>query len=81
MTALAADRDTPLRKAQDFFYSMADNVKIYAGSLVVLDTAGNAKPGVSGTGLVAVGRAKTTIDNTMLARGRAVQYRRRDGLL
>lgn len=39
------------------------NVKIWAGALVVLD-AGTAAPGRAATGLVALGRAEATIDNT-----------------
>ncbi|HWQ09627.1 MAG TPA: hypothetical protein VN436_10980 [Holophaga sp.] len=64
MTALAADRNTAQRYARDFLDPMAASVKIYAGSLVVLDASGNAKPGVTGTGLVARGRAAETVDNT-----------------
>lgn len=64
MTALAADRNTAQRIARDFSDPMAASVKIYAGSLVVLDASGNAKPGVTGTGLVARGRAAETVDNT-----------------
>lgn len=39
------------------------NVKIYAGALVVSD-GGVAAPGRTATGLVAIGRAEQTIDNT-----------------
>ncbi len=41
-------------------YPMLANTTIYQGSLVVLDSAGFLKPGVSATGLVAVGRACKT---------------------
>ncbi|MBN8533847.1 MAG: hypothetical protein J0L51_07120 [Rhizobiales bacterium] len=39
------------------------NVKIFAGALVVND-AGVAAPGRTATGLVAIGRAEQTVDNT-----------------
>lgn len=44
-------------------YPVKASVKIFAGSLVVLQ-AGYAKPGVTGTGLVAAGRAESTVDNS-----------------
>jgi len=51
------------------------NVKIYQGSLVVLD-AGYAKPGVTGTALLAAGMALETVDNTGEADGfKTVQVR------
>ncbi len=42
-------------------YPMLASTTIYQGSLVVLSTAGFAKPGVSATGLFAVGRACRTV--------------------
>jgi hypothetical protein len=39
------------------------NTKVYAGSLVVID-AGYAAPGRIATGLIAIGRAEKTVDNT-----------------
>jgi len=44
------------------------NTKVYAGSLVVID-AGYAAPGRAATGLIAVGRAEETVDNTGGAAG------------
>lgn len=64
MTALAADRNTARREARCFQDPMAASVKIFAGSIVVLDASGNAKPAVTATGLVARGRAEETVDNT-----------------
>lgn len=65
MTALAAARNTPSFASLGFAsYPLADNVKIYQGALVVL-SAGYAQPATSAVGLVAVGRARTTVDNTV----------------
>src|SRR5687768_2204718 len=47
------------------------NTKIYAGSLVVID-AGYAAPGRTATGLIAVGCAQKTVDNTGGAAGALV---------
>jgi hypothetical protein len=49
-------------------YPVKTGVKIWQGSQVVLD-AGYAKPGVTGTGLLTVGMAAETIDNTAGASG------------
>ena len=64
MSALTGDRNTPIRAGEDFVFPVAAVVKIYAGALVVLDSAGNAKPGVAATGLIAVGRAEVQVDNS-----------------
>jgi hypothetical protein len=64
MTALSADRDTPARDGKIFSYPILTATEIFAGSLIVLDSSGWAKPGVTGTGLVAVGRAKAYVNNT-----------------
>ncbi len=69
MTALSADRNTPQRDGKDFSYPILTGVKIYAGSIVVLDSSGWAKPGVTATGLVCVGMALETKDNTSGASG------------
>ena len=70
MTALAADRNTPEREARVYVDPMAASVKVFAGSLGVLDASGNAKPGVTGTGLIARGRVEETVDNTSRLRRR-----------
>ena len=54
------------------------NTKIYAGALVVND-AGVAAPGRTAVGLVAIGRAEQTADNTGGADG-AVRVRVRRGV-
>jgi hypothetical protein len=69
MSALAADRRTNEREARIYADPMAANVSIKAGGLVVLDASGNAKPGVTGTGLIARGRAEEAKDNTGGAAG------------
>lgn len=69
MTALTADRDTPERAGKGFSNDVAASTEIFAGSLVVLDTSGNAEPGTTATGKVAAGRAKTYVDNSSGAAG------------
>jgi hypothetical protein len=49
-------------------YPVKASTKIYQGSLVVLN-AGFAAPGSTATGLIAVGRAKATVDNSAGADG------------
>lgn len=64
MTALAAERDTRKKQTTEVLDGLIKgNVKIYGGSLVVRD-AGYVAPGRTATGLVALGRAKATVDNT-----------------
>lgn len=61
--ALTAERNTPMRSGGVNSFPVAAGVKVYAGSLVVLD-AGYALPGREAVGLVAVGRAEETVDNS-----------------
>lgn len=56
MTALAADRNTLARDGTLYVYPLAASVTCYAGAIAVLDAAGNVKPAVTATGLIAVGR-------------------------
>lgn len=72
MTALAKPRGTLERQGGWNVDPVAANVKIWQGSLVVLDADGNAKPGVTATGLKARGRADGSIDNTGGAAGDVV---------
>lgn len=72
MVALAAERstlafDSPNRGPHPPL-KMKANVKIFKGSLVVLD-AGFVKPAVAAGSLAAVGRAEETKDNTGGANG------------
>ena len=62
MTALTRDRDTPSRGDTLNGYPAAANVRVFAGSLVVLN-AGYAQPGFAAAGLLAVGRASRHVDN------------------
>lgn len=63
MAALAADRNTARRENRMFVDPVAAAVKIFAGSIIVLDAAGNAKPAITGVGLIARGRAEEQVDN------------------
>lgn len=67
MSALTADRNTPFREGGNHDFPVAASVTCYAGALAVLDSAGNAKPGVTGTGLVAVGRFGRQVVNGAVA--------------
>lgn len=67
MAALTGPRNTPRRGEglHPASFPIAASVKIWQGSLVVLDgTTKQAKPGVAATGLICVGRAPETYDNT-----------------
>lgn len=71
MTALAVERNTKRMISphdQIRAYPVKGAKKIYKGSLVVL-SGGYAEPGATATGLVAVGRAKETVDNSAGADG------------
>ncbi len=63
MSALAAARNTQERQGDVLGFPVGAAKKIYQGSLVVLD-AGYAEPGNAATGLIAVGRAEETVDNS-----------------
>ncbi len=63
--ALTADRDTHERDGKMFVHPVAAAKKIFAGALVVLDSSGNAEPGATATGKIAVGRAEHLADNTL----------------
>ena len=68
MTALAAERNTPQFSDGLYGQPVKASVKIYKGSLVV-DNAGYAAPGTAATGLIALGRAEQTVDNSSGADG------------
>ena len=69
MAALTADRNTPAREGALFTYDVAAATKIYAGSLVCRNAAGNAVPGSVATTLVPLGRAEAFVDNSAGAIG------------
>jgi len=64
MAALAKDRSTPARPGDVIKVPVIASDTIYAGSLVVRASGGNAAPGSAATGLVALGRAEETVDNS-----------------
>ena len=78
MAAITADRNTPIRAAEDFEYPVDAGKKIYAGALVVVDTVDNlAKPAVTATTGRVVGVAQGLADNSAGANGDArVKVRR-----
>jgi len=69
MTALTADYDCPVTDGRFRSVPVAAGVVIYAGALVALNGAGTAEPGVTATGLVALGRAESRVDNSAGAAG------------
>jgi hypothetical protein len=66
MTALAADRQTPERELHSVYLPVAANTRIFAGSLVAINSSGDAVP-VTNTGsastLRVIGRAADHVDN------------------
>lgn len=64
MTALTADRNTHNREGEMFNFPVATNIKIFGGSIVMLNAAGYATNGATATGQIAVGRAEDQVDNT-----------------
>ncbi|MEO0034831.1 MAG: hypothetical protein RLZZ501_854 [Pseudomonadota bacterium] len=79
MTALTADFDCPEIDGRFRSVPVAAGVVIYAGALVVLTAAGYAEPGTTATGLVALGRAESQVDNSAGAAG-ALNIRVRRGV-
>lgn len=64
MTALVADRNTPMKDGKLISVPLAAGVKIFAGSLVAANAAGLATPGATAATLTYLGRAEEQIDNT-----------------
>jgi hypothetical protein len=60
---LTAERNTPMRDGALLSCGVAGSTKIFAGALVAL-AAGFATKGAASVGLVAMGRAEETVDNT-----------------
>lgn len=63
MTALTQDRNTLRRDGLQFSDPVAASTRIYAGSLVCLNAAGNAVPGSTSDALKARGVAQEHVDN------------------
>ncbi len=61
--ALSQDRNTPRADGDVFSYPVLTATTIFAGSIVVLDASGWAKPAVTATGLVVAGRAEERVVN------------------
>lgn len=64
MGAATKDRNTARRIAEEFSAPVAAGKVIYAGTLVVLNAAGNAEPGTTALDLTAYGMALDTVDNS-----------------
>jgi hypothetical protein len=62
--SLSEDLDVPSKEGRSISRAMLGGVIIYNGALVVLDSSGWAKPGVTATGLIAAGVADQQVDNT-----------------
>jgi hypothetical protein len=68
MAALTKDRSTPSRDGKFLHFPVKAGVKIFAGALLA-HTTGFAKPAITATGLIALGRADGFVDNTNGADG------------
>jgi hypothetical protein len=66
---LDKDRNTAEAQGKVEAFPVLAAVTIFAGSLVVIDSNGWAKPGLAATGLRAVGRAEEHVDNSTGANG------------
>lgn len=69
MTALSADREAQERSGDQYQDPIEAGVTCYVGALVVINGAGNAKPAVTGTGLIARGVCEQFVDNSGGAAG------------
>jgi len=77
LSALAADRNTPLKDGEIIAVPVATGVKIFAGALVAASATGFATPGATATTLTYLGCAEAQADNTTGANGAiSVQVRR-----
>ena len=75
--ALSKDRNTDMADSQNIAPKVAAGVHIHAGAMVVANASGYAAPGSTATGLVYLGRAEESVDNTDGANGaRRVPVRR-----
>lgn len=63
MTALIADRNTPLRSGDIEEHPVKGATTIFAGALVCLDASGRLVPGSTAVGLIARGRAEERVAN------------------
>ncbi|MBY0429675.1 MAG: hypothetical protein K2Q10_00635 [Rhodospirillales bacterium] len=76
MTALTADRNTPRLQGDILVLDLAASIKVFAGSIVMRNAAGNGTKGATATGSVGVGVAVEQVDNSAGAAGdKTVQVR------
>lgn len=80
MTALTKDRATPYREGVEIDYPVAANAKIYAGSLVCVNTDGYAVPAADTASFLLAGMALQQVDNTGGANGAKTIRVRRKGV-
>lgn len=80
MAALTKDRATPYRDGIEIDFPVAANIKIYAGSLVCVNTTGYAVPAADTAGLKFAGVALEQADNTGGANGAKTVRLRRSGV-
>lgn len=75
---LSAGRNTfEVRDGRTLILPVKANVKIFEGSIVVIDSTGNAVPGKKATGLLSAGRAEEYVDNSGGADGaKTIKVRR-----
>lgn len=64
MAAATKEINTPERIGQVVAYPLAASTKIFAGTLVGLNSSGNAVPAADTAGLRVVGLAQETVDNS-----------------
>lgn len=69
MAVATQDRDTKQRDTVSFEFPVKASSKIYAGTIVVIDSSGYALKGATATGLRAVGRAEEQVDNSSGSNG------------
>jgi hypothetical protein len=65
MAALTADRETSSKTTGLKSYPVADNVVIYKGSIVAINTLGYAQPAASTASFLVAGIADSKVDNTL----------------
>ena len=80
MPALTQDRNTSRREGVELDYEVAAGAKIYAGSLVCLNTSGYAVPGADTAGYKFLGVAQEQKDNSSGANGDLTVRVRRTGV-
>ncbi|MBI4822657.1 MAG: hypothetical protein HY805_00275 [Nitrospirae bacterium] len=69
MSALTADRKTPYREDITYSIGVAGASKIFAGSIVAINSSGYAVPASDTAGLRVIGRAEEQVDNSAGANG------------